>query len=62
MIKAVIQSIHTYSISVFKLSARCKEIETMIQQFWWGQGNSKEIHWVKWSSLCSSKSVGGMGF
>ena len=45
MIKAVIQSIPTYSISVFKLPVSlCKEIETMIRQFWWGQGDSKEIH------------------
>ena len=34
----------------------------MIQKFWWGQGDSKKIHWVKWSSLYSSKLVGGMGF
>ena len=48
MIKAVIQSIPTYSMSVFKLPVSlCKEIETMIQQFWWGQGDSKKIHWVK---------------
>jgi len=48
MIKAVIQSIPTYSMSVFKLPVSlCKEIETMIQQFWWVQGDSKKIHWVK---------------
>ena len=48
MIKAIIQSIPTYSMSVFKLPVSlCKEIETMIQQFWWGQGDSKKIHWVK---------------
>ena len=34
----------------------------MIRRFWWEQGEAKEIHWVKWSSLCSSKSVKGMGF
>ena len=63
MIKAVIQSIPTYSMSVFKLPiSLCKDIETMIRKFWWGQGDSKKIHWVKWSSLCSSKSIGGMGF
>ena len=63
MINVVIQSIPTYSLSVFELLVSlCKEIETMIQQFWWGQGDSKKIHCVKWSSLCSLKSVGGMGF
>ena len=34
----------------------------MVQKFWWGNGGVKKIHWVKWSSLCSSKSIGGMGF
>ena len=63
MIKAVIQSIPAYSMSVFKLpTSLCKEIEMMIRRFWWGQHDAKKIHWVKWSSLCSSKSVGGMGF
>ena len=53
MIKVVVQSIPTYSMSVFKLLVGlCKDLEAMIQKFWWG----------KWSSLCSSKSVGGMGF
>ena len=63
MIKAVIQSISAYSMSVFKLLVSlCKDIEAMIRKFWWGQGETKKIHWVKWCTLCSSKSVGGMGF
>ena len=63
MIKAVIQSISAYSMSVFKLPVSlCKEIEMMIRWFWWGQHDAKKIHWVKWSSLCSSKSIGGMAF
>ena len=50
-------------MSVFKLlTSLCKDIETMIRKFWWGNGDVKKIHWVKWSSLCSSKSIGGMGF
>ncbi|XP_030958481.1 uncharacterized protein LOC115980358 [Quercus lobata] len=63
MIKAVVQSIPVYSMSVFKLPVGlCKDIEAMIQKFWWGSGDARKIHWVKWSSLCSSKSIGGMGF
>ena len=34
----------------------------MIRKFWWGQEEKKKIRWVKWRSLCSSKSIGGMGF
>ena len=63
MTKAVIQSIPAYSMSVFRLpTSLCKDIEAMIKKFWWGQEEKKKIHWVKWSSLCSSKFVGGMGF
>ena len=40
MIKTVIQSIPTYSMSVFKMTVSLsKEIETMIRKFWWGQGD-----------------------
>ena len=63
MIKAVVQSILVYSMSVFKLPVGlCKGIEAMIRKFWWGNGDGRKIHWVKWSSLCSSKSIGGMWF
>ena len=63
MIKVVVQSIPAYSMGVFKLPVGlCKDIEAMIRKFWWGSGESKKIHWVKWSSLCSSKSIGGIGF
>ena len=39
IIKAVVQSIPTYSMSVFKLPVGlCKAIEAVIQNFWCGQG------------------------
>ena len=63
MIKVVVQSILAYSMGIFKLPVGlCKDIEAMICMFWWGSGDLKKIHWVKWSSLCSSKSIGMMGF
>lgn len=63
MIKVVVQSKPTYSMSVFKMPVSlCKDIEAMNYKFWWGQGDSKKIHWVNWNLLCTSKSVGGMGF
>ena len=63
MIKAVIQSILTYSMSVFRLpTSLCKDIEAMIRKFWWGQGENKKIHWVNWKTMCASKSVRGIGF
>ena len=63
MIKVVVHSIPTYSMSVFKLPmGLCKDIEAMIRKFWWAQGDNRKIHWINWSNLCDSKSVGGMGF
>ena len=63
MIKVVAQSILVYSMSVFKLPmGLCKDIETMIRKFWWGSADARKNYWVKWSFLCSSKSIGGMGF
>ena len=63
-IKAVVQSIPTYSMSVFRIPiSRLKDIEAMIQKFWWGcSENSRKIHWVKWETLCSSKLMRGIGF
>lgn len=60
MIKAVVQSIPAYSMSVFKLLVGlCKDIEAIIWKFWLGNGDSKKIHWIK---LYASKSIIGMGF
>ena len=57
MIKVVVQAIPTHSMS-FKLPVGlCKDIEAMIRKFWWGQGDAKKIHWVKWNTLCSLKFV-----
>ena len=64
MIKAVIQSIPTYSMNVFRLPlGLIKDIESMIRKFWWeNQDNTRKMQWVKWRTLCSSKSLRGMGF
>lgn len=64
MIKAVAQTLPTYTMSYFKLPVTlCHELETMICRFFWGQrGESRKIHWAKWLDLCKPKSHGGMGF
>ena len=63
-IKEVVQFIPTYPKSVFHLPiGLLKDIEAMIQKFWWGcSENSRKIHWVWWETLCSSKLLGGMEF
>ena len=55
MIKAVVQSILAYSMSVFKLSVGlCKDLEATIRKFWWGDGDSKKfigLNGVPYASL-----------
>jgi hypothetical protein len=64
LLKAVIQAIPTYIMSVFQLPITlCKEINKMMQKFWWGhQQNSSKIHWMSWERMGFSKNQGGMEF
>ena len=64
LIKAVAQSIPTYSMGVFQLPKKlCDELDSMCANFWWGQvGDERKIHWKGWSKLTEAKKVGGMGF
>ena len=64
LIKAVLQAIPTYTMHCFKLPKwLCTDLEGIICNFWWGHmGDSQKVHWVKWSSLCQFKLMGGMGF
>ena len=42
MIKAVLQSIPTYSMNVFALpTTLCKDINSLLGQFWWKQDTTK---------------------
>jgi hypothetical protein len=60
LLKAVIQAIPTYCISVFLLpTTLCSRINTLMQNFWWG---NLDIHRMKWSKMGISKYRGGMGF
>ncbi|KAL5559711.1 hypothetical protein UlMin_035922 [Ulmus minor] len=62
--KAIIQSIPTYSMSMFKLPfSLIKELHRLCAQFWWGGNNEKKrMHWCTWERLCAHKLNGGMGF
>ncbi|CAL2271292.1 unnamed protein product [Prunus armeniaca] len=64
LIKAVAQAILMHPMNVFKfLAATCKEIDSLLARFWWGQKEDKaKIHWVNWKSLGMPKIEGGMGF
>ncbi|KAL3813976.1 hypothetical protein ACJIZ3_015244 [Penstemon smallii] len=63
LLKAVIQAIPSYAMSCFQLpSYFAKEIESLMAKFWWEGKQGKGIHWARWSVLCRSKQVGGLGF
>jgi hypothetical protein len=64
LIKAVAQSIPTYSMSYFLLALdTCKKITSTISNYWWGSAaDGRGMHWKKWSELTLPKVYGGMGF
>ena len=64
LIKAVIQAIPTYAMSVLKFPAGlCADICSLENRFWWCQrGDLKKIHWLSKSKLSRPKVQGGIGF
>jgi len=57
LIKAVVQTIPRYAMSIFKIPiSLCKSIEHKVARFWWqSQGNKSGIHWRNWESLKGRK-------
>lgn len=64
LVKAVCQSIPTYTMGCFKLSKKmCKKLTSIVARFWWGgDDQKKKMHWRKWSEIAIPKCDGGMGF
>jgi hypothetical protein len=64
LIKAVIQAIPKYTMSVFQLpKSLCKEINSMMGRFWWGaKENETKVAWMSWHRLGKAKAKGGMGY
>lgn len=65
LVKAVIQSLPTYAMSVFLFPLEIiKDFERSIARFWWNtkKSDSRSIHWMSWERLSLHKSRGGMGF
>ncbi|GAU40243.1 hypothetical protein TSUD_219530 [Trifolium subterraneum] len=64
MIKSVLQVIPSYVMSIYLLpDTLIKEIERMINAFWWGgSNNNKGIKWLSWDRMVSPKDRGGLGF
>ncbi|MCI35572.1 RNA-directed DNA polymerase (Reverse transcriptase), partial [Trifolium medium] len=61
MIKSVLQSIPSYVMSVYLIpETTIKEIERMINSFWWGGGtNTRGIKWMAWDRMTVPKEFDG---
>jgi len=64
LIRAVIQAIPTYVMSVFLIpQGICDKIEQAICRFWWGGNEEKrKIHWKNKETLFKPKQQGGQDF
>ncbi|CAH9093766.1 unnamed protein product [Cuscuta europaea] len=53
----------TYTMNVFLLpNELCREIEVLMNGYWWKGKSGKGIRWKDWASLSKLKKAGGMGF
>ncbi|KAJ1387738.1 Ribonuclease H-like superfamily [Sesbania bispinosa] len=64
LIKAVIQSISSYAISVVRFPKNlCDKLSSEVARFWWRKlGKPRGIHWKRWGLILVPKDRGGMGF
>lgn len=64
LLKAVVQAIPTYTMSVFLLpKTLCGDINAMMARFWLGhKQNDKQIAWLSCSRMGRAKTLGGMGY
>uniref|UniRef100_A0A8I6XSL7 Reverse transcriptase zinc-binding domain-containing protein n=1 Tax=Hordeum vulgare subsp. vulgare TaxID=112509 RepID=A0A8I6XSL7_HORVV len=64
LLKAVIQAIPSYAMSVFKLPKEiCNDITSTMSKYWCGDDDHKKhMHWFAWWKMCVPKEQGGMGF
>lgn len=63
-LKAVVQSIPTYAMNLFRLpKSLIFEIYRLCNRFWWGSSDQgRKMHWCSWSWLCKHKTDDGLGF
>ncbi|CAH9147575.1 unnamed protein product [Cuscuta epithymum] len=53
----------TYAMNVFLLpNDLCREIEVLMNGYWWKGKAGSGIRWKNWASLSTPKKVGGLGF
>lgn len=64
LIKACLQALPIFSMSVFRLpKTMCERMNSFIIQFWWSGGKGERgIHWTKKDIVPKEKPLGGLGF
>lgn len=63
LLKSIALGLPIYSMNIFHLPKEvCEAINTILAQFWWGNGEGKGIHWYAWPRVCTPKKEGGLGF
>ncbi|XP_027174546.1 uncharacterized protein LOC113774179 [Coffea eugenioides] len=64
MLKSVALAMPTYTMLWFNLPKKlCKEINSTMANYWWGEANGKnKMHWKAWSKMSLDKKAGGLGF
>ena len=63
LIKSTLSNLPTYFLSLFPIPANvANRIERLQRNFLWGSfGDDPKIHLVKWATVCSPISLGGLG-
>lgn len=64
LLRNVAQAVPSYAMSCFMLpKSLCKELERMMNSFWWGskEGSRKGVKWLSWTNMSMSKNLGGFG-
>ena len=64
MLKSVLSSMPTYTMSCFKLpNTLCKRIQSALTRFWWDSAaDKKKMCWIDWLKMAKTKKEGGLGF
>ncbi|KAI3727188.1 hypothetical protein L1987_66999 [Smallanthus sonchifolius] len=62
LLRFVLDSLPVYYFSLFKAPDKViNKLEKIRRNFLWGgDGINRRIHWVKWDTVCSPKSAGGL--
>ncbi|CAH9109352.1 unnamed protein product [Cuscuta europaea] len=63
LLKSVVQAMPNYAMNVFLFPKDlCREMEVLMNAFWWMGQSGKGIKWRSWDFSCKPKKLGGMGF